>query len=407
MNESDDPKQPPPPRDDSGALGAQLEVVEENLRFVLGPTDGIAFEIDAEGRYLGIWTRSEELLIVPRERALGRTMTEVLGPQAAAPFMERLQRTLSTGQHDHFEYTLEVAGGVRWFSADAVRSPQRPTVIFLMRDITQRKILEQRMLLADRLAAMGTLAAGVAHEVNNPLSYITSNLNFIKDGLLAIQSALRATGDAPDIPQAKRTLEDCADALADAQEGTTRLRQLVGDLKTFARGRDESMGSVDVRRALEASLSIALREIRFRATLVKHLEDVPPVRGNEAHLGQVFLNLLLNAAQAIPEGAPEKNRVEVRLYSQEGQIVVEIQDTGAGIPPEMQERVFDPFFSTKPTGAGTGLGLSTSHGIITGMGGDISVESTMGQGTRFRVRLPAASPLAAQPPSGQTDPTTR
>jgi two-component system NtrC family sensor kinase len=112
------------------------------------------------------------------------------------------------------------------------------------------------------------------------------------------------------------------------------------------------------------------------------------VRGSEARLGQVFLNLLINAAQAIPEGTPDKNRVEVRLRHEDGVVVAEIQDTGTGIPPEIRGRIFEPFFSTKPRGVGTGLGLSICHDIITRLGGDISVESTVGQGTCFRVLLP-------------------
>jgi signal transduction histidine kinase len=156
---------------------------------------------------------------------------------------------------------------------------------------------------------------------------------------------------------------------------------------------------VDVRRALEAALGITVRQFSHRARLVTQMEEVPAVSGNEARLEQVFLNLLLNASQAIPEGAPEQHRVQVRLLTDQDHVVVEIQDTGAGMPEDMLRHIFDPFFSTKPVGAGTGLGLSISHGIITSMGGDIFVESTLGQGTCFRVRLPTL------PSSEQANPT--
>ncbi len=378
-----------PPRSTAGSLGTRLEDAEARLDFVIALTDGIVFELDAEGRYLGIWTRSEDLLAVPREVALGRTIAEVFGPQAAQPFIERIHRTLETGQQDRFEYSLKVATGLRWFSAEAMRVTQRRTVVFLIRDITQTKLLEQRLIQADRLTAMGTLAAGVAHEVNNPLSYVSSNLNFISEGVESLRYLLKGPVGTADLVQMTQTVTECLEALDEAQEGATRIQRLAGNLKTFARGHDQSQERVDVRRALEKSLNLAMRELSRRANLVTQLEQVPAVSGSEARLEQVFLNLLVNAAQAIPEGAPEANLVEVRLFPEPRHVVVEIRDTGAGMPEEMLKRVFDPFFSTKPVGAGAGLGLSISHGIITSMGGEIRAESTVGRGTCFRVRLPA------------------
>ncbi len=408
MPETRDPRGSTPEPEVSDSLGPQLEAATARLRFVLGLTDGMVFELDADGRYVGIWTGAQELLVVPRELALGRTMAEVLGPQAAAPFMERLQRTLSTRQPERFEYSLEVAGKLRWFTAEAVLNADKATVIFLVRDITQQKLMEQRLIQADRLTAMGTLASGVAHEVNNPLSYITSNLNFISEGVETLRQALREPGREAELPQLTRNLDECLEALGEALEGTVRIQRVASNLKTFARGHDTSDGRADVRRALEASLGIVTREVNFRARLNQRLEPVPEVRGSEARLEQVFLNLLLNAIQAIPEGAPEQHEVGVHLYAAQGQVVVEIRDTGAGMPAEMLGRVFDPFFSTRPVGTGTGLGLSISHGIITGMGGDISVESSQSRGTCFRIRLPAipetkeASAPAPAPPGHPT-----
>ncbi|WP_224248572.1 sensor histidine kinase [Hyalangium gracile] len=373
------------PGDD--ALVVQLEVAEARLRIVLGLTDGVVFEFDAEGRYVGIWTQSDLLLTLPREQALGRTLMEVHGPQVGAFFMERLRQTLETGQPLRFEYSLEVAGGHRWFSAESMRVPHRTTVAFLVRDITQHKAMEQRLIQADRLAALGTLAAGVAHEVNNPLSYVSSNLNFISENLTAVKRAMSGVDGPLDVTFVERLLGECAEALAEAREGTTRIRHVVGDLKTFAQVETEE-GLADVKRALESSLSLVTPELRHRARINRHLEDVPPVRGNESRLGQVFLNLLINAAQAIDSGAPERNQVDVHLRGEGRWVVIEIQDTGHGIPPDLLKLIFDPFFSTRPVGIGTGLGLSICHGIVTALGGEISVESTVGRGTCFRVRLP-------------------
>jgi two-component system NtrC family sensor kinase len=379
----------PAPEAPEESLGIQLEFAEERLRIVLGLTEGIVFELDGEGRYVGIWTRSHELLSMPRDMALGRTLVEVHGPQVGGFLLERVRQAMSTRQPVRFEYSLEVAGGHRWFSAESMVVPHRPTVAFLVRDITQHKAMEQRLIQADRLAALGTLAAGVAHEVNNPLSYVSSNLHFIAESLSAVRNALRGGGGAPELAQAEHLLMECADALSEAKEGTARILHVVGDLRTFARGQDTDDGYADVKRAIESSLSLVMPELRQRALLNKQLDDVPPARGNETRLGQVFLNLMINAIQAIEEGAPEKNQVDIHLREEGPWIVCEMQDSGHGIPPDLLKLIFDPFFSTKPAGVGTGLGLSICHGIVTSMGGEISVESTVGRGTCFRIKLPS------------------
>ncbi|MFY0571109.1 sensor histidine kinase [Archangium lansingense] len=366
-----------------------LDPVEELLRVVLGLTDCLVFEFDAEGRYLAAWTSSDSLLAAPREAFLGRRISEVMDPATAALTLESIQRVLTRGQPDRFEYSLELEGGRRWFSADAMLVPQRPGVAFMVRDITRQKTLELSLLQADRLAALGTLAAGVAHEVNNPLGYIASNLNFIEEEMAEVRQALAGT---PGTEGLALTLEECSEALAEVRQGTTRIHNVVGDLKTFARGEDICSGEerADVRRALEMSINMAMPELRHRARMVLQAEEVPPVRGSESRLGQVFLNLLLNAAQSIPEGAPGKNTVEAHVRAEEHNVVIEIRDTGQGIPPENLKRIFEPFFTTRPAGVGTGLGLAICHSIVIAMRGEMSVESTVGKGTCFRVRLPTA-----------------
>jgi two-component system cell cycle sensor histidine kinase/response regulator CckA len=177
--------------------------------------------------------------------------------------------------------------------------------------------------------------------------------------------------------------------LAEARQGAERVRDIVRSLKTFARPELEARGPVDVLAALEASIAMVSHEIRCRAVLHKKVHPgLPSVFGNSAALGQVFLNLLLNAVQALPDDDPAGNEIVVVLGHEEGRVLVEVRDTGAGIAPDVVGRIFEPFFTTKPVGRGTGLGLAICHGIVTAHGGTISVDSQLGKGSCFRVRLP-------------------
>ena len=252
-----------------------------------------------------------------------------------------------------------------------VRLEGEPSIMLVARDVSERNVLQQRLLLADRMASVGTLAAGVAHEINNPLAYVMANLDFAREAL---------GGD-----------ERAREALDDASEGVRRVAQIVRDLKLFSRPDAEREGAVDLREVLRTSIKMSMNEIRHRARLVEELDAVPHVWANEARLGQVFLNLLINAAQAIPEGHAGEDKITVRLRASGEDVVVEVQDTGAGMSAEVRQRIFDPFFTTKPVGIGTGLGLSICHGIVSAAGGTIVVETEPGRGSIFRVTLPAST----------------
>jgi PAS domain S-box-containing protein len=248
-------------------------------------------------------------------------------------------------------------------------------------DITERKLLQERVAFAERMASLGTLAAGVAHEINNPLTYVLLNLALLERNVTSLATSL---------PVETRT--KLTNMVEQARYGCDRVSAVVRDLQTLTRVRDEGESDVDLGVVLERCFEIAAHQLRHRATLVKDLAPVPPIRGNEHRVGQLFLNLIVNAAQAIPEGAADTNSVRVSTAPHpDGRVRIEIADTGVGIPGDVIKRIFDPFFTTNPVGEGSGIGLSICRSIVTSLGGEISVESASGHGTLVRVLLPATA----------------
>jgi PAS domain S-box-containing protein len=262
--------------------------------------------------------------------------------------------------------------------------------VVVFRDVSEERRLRERIELADRMASLGILAAGVAHEINNPLTYVVSNASVAAAELDRVNRSLERLPTRQD-PELRRVLKDVGQWLEEIEEGAERIKRIVKDLAVFARP-DASSDHGDVVGALEWAARVSEPQLLQRARVVKELRQVPHVTAADARLGQVFLNLLLNAAQAIPEGNPTENSV-VLSTSREGSdwVVVRVRDTGSGMSPEIARRIFEPFFTTKPIGAGMGLGLSICHGIVASVGGTLSVESVPGRGSTFTVRLPIAA----------------
>jgi signal transduction histidine kinase len=222
----------------------------------------------------------------------------------------------------------------------------------------------------------------VGHELNNPLSFIVSNLHFVDSEVRELHVS----------PEERERLAEVNQAISEALQGTDRMSRIIQDLRTFSRAKPRQSTQVDLSPVLELAASMAGGQIRHRARLVKDYTGPLWVLGDETQLGQVFLNLLVNAAHAIPEGQADQHEIRITARRDaEGPLVVAVSDTGTGIPPEVLPRIFEPFFTTKPVGAGTGLGLSLCHTYVKAMGGDIRVRSTPGQGTTFEVLLPPAS----------------
>jgi PAS domain S-box-containing protein len=363
---------------------AELELLDrerEGRAVFDGALDAMVI-FDQDGRIRDANPATSRLTGAPRTALLERGIDD-LAPGTQARF-----RAGAIGE-------AEVRGEgdrVRIVELTGVRQilPDRHLVV--LRDVTERKHLDARLALADRMISVGTLAAGVAHELNNPLAYVSANLAFLAEQVSRLAELVASRGanldvlaDLGDLPA------QLQDAVRDARTGCERMRVIVRDLKTFSRADEERGGTVDLGEMLASCVNMAWNEIRPRARLEKDLAPVPPVRGNEARLGQVFLNLLVNAAQAIPEGHPESNAIRLAARrGTDGRVVVEVSDSGTGIRPEHLSRIFDPFFTTKPPGVGTGLGLAICHSIVSALGGEIAVASTSPAGTTIRVSLPVA-----------------
>jgi PAS domain S-box-containing protein len=332
------------------------------------------------------WNRSAQ-------RMFGWTKAEVLGKTPAAVLRQR-------GQDGIEVMRLALARDGRWQSEFTVQRKDDKELFCevlvmplhnaegqdiggaaLHRDITERRQLEARLQIAGRMASIGTLAAGVAHEINNPLAFMAANLVVLTEMLEELDGAASPA-----------VLAEFRAILSETQQGANRIRDIVRDLKGASSvGAESQEAAIDVNAALELALRMADHHVRQRARVIKKLGEPPFVSGQASKLGQVFLNLLINAAQAIPESMEARKEITVTTGTDfQSRAFIEISDTGAGIDPNVLPRIFDPFFTTKQVGGGTGLGLAICHGILTAMGGEITVKSVLGEGTTFRICLPAS-----------------
>jgi PAS domain S-box-containing protein len=272
-------------------------------------------------------------------------------------------------------------------------------------DITERKRLQAGLAQADRLSSMGMLAAGVAHEINNPLAYVLASIDTVSQDLPRLVGAGGALTDPA-------MLENLVACVQSALEGLHRIKRISQSLGTFSRVERVELERLDLNLAIGAAVTMAHNEVKYRARLVEEFGQLPAVLASDGKLSQVFLNLILNAAHAIGEGQVDDNRILLRTWADGDDVFAEVADTGHGIPPENLERIFEPFFTTKQIGAGSGLGLAISKNIVTEFGGDIRVESEVGKGARFIVRLPASRAKPERPPdvavpARPTDPPVR
>ena len=267
----------------------------------------------------------------------------------------------------------------------------------ILGDAERRRLLG-RLEEAERFAALGRLAASVGHEINNPLAYVSMNLD-----LVAIQVNRYLTevvGAAQELADVKVMLKEC-------RAGVDRIRDIVKDLQRLSRKPEVTRETFSLNTLVDESLAMARNHVQHRATVHKEYADLPMIFGDRSALGQVLLNLILNAAQSLPDGRAEANHITLRTLVEDGVVVIEVRDTGPGIPAEVMPHIFDPFFSTKPVGEATGLGLTVSYRIVADHGGRIDVSSAEGKGSAFRVLLPMAAPALPVPlPNAKPEPDT-
>ncbi len=375
------------------AREAELFAASQRMSLLIENVGAAIIEFDVDGRVRYVNGIAARLAGMDPEALVGRELGELATVDVAEEAIGKIRLAVEGGTPTLEERPAEVGGVRRIFQARLYPqidpTGELATAVLIARDVTEQRRAEAQLLLADRMVSMGTMAAGVAHEINNPLTYILGNISYSVQQLRELREAL---------PAHDATFEDLEVALRDAASGAERVAAIVRDLRLFSRLEDDPPGAVDLGPVLASVVRMLRNEIEHRAILELDVADAPAVAGTDARLGQVFTNLLVNALQALPDRSPNENLIRLSLRTEgpdADRVVVEVSDNGPGIPPESRQRIFDPFFTTKPAGLGTGLGLSICHGIVTSLGGVIEVDDSAlgargGSGATFRVKLPRA-----------------
>jgi PAS domain S-box-containing protein len=371
-------------------LESQVREAQARTRQLMEYSGDAVFLLDDQGRVKEVNPVAERLLGLSRERLVGTAFEQLAPENEREPLRRALAELRGRGTVRLAEQGLRPAVGGRVafdISASLQVAGAERLLLVVGHDLTEKRRLEQQTLQNDRLASMGALAAGIAHEINNPTSYVLSNLSFLREWRDELERELKARGEPP--PRLVEMLSEAKEVIAESLDGARRIRDIVRDMRFFSHTAGEDLAPVDIHACLDFVLRMAHNALKHAAEVRKeYAEGLPPLLGSEGRLSQVFLNLVVNAAQAMrPEGS-RRHVLGVRT-SREGEWVrIDISDTGHGIPPEILPRIFDPFFTTKAAGAGSGLGLSISLSLIQKMGGDLRVRSEQGVGTTFTLLLP-------------------
>ncbi len=400
---------------DQRELEAKVFHAKQEIEAVFDSITDPTFVVDRDLRIVRANRALARLLRKPFREIRGGTCRELLAGLGGDYRRSPLRQVFQTGQpaQDEFQDPRGALYRVHFFPI--FKRGHVGSVVGRYQNVTAERALEHRLLQSEKMAGIGQLAAGVAHEINNPVGFILSNLNrmgeyaeaFARVEAAARELAAAATAGDQDPVAAWRAyqelcrqtdfgflVQDAGAIVAECREGAERIRKIVLDLKTFSHSNNQEWEYADLNRGLESTINIAWNELKYRCEVVRDLGELPRVLCRPQQLNQVFLNLLINAAQAIPE----RGVVTVRTRAAGDRVTVAVTDSGTGIAPEHLGRIFEPFYTTKPVGKGTGLGLHLALGIVRSHQGEIRVESQPGMGSTFTVSLPVLPPGAGGTP---------
>lgn len=371
---------------------AQRASAEALLRAIANSSPDSIFAKDRDGRWIFANAAALQIARKPAEEVLGKTDAEIMGDAgAASPLVTNDREVMEAGTARSFEEDIPGPTGTRLFLSTKapLRDPDGHVVGIagVAKDVTELRKLQDQLAVTSRLAAMGTLVAGVSHEVNNPLAGVLAGTGIATEEVKEARRLLDESSPASGAEVARR-LDEALASLADAQSGSQRIAQIVKDLSLFARPNPQR-ARMRIAQVADQAMRWLPVSVGTAATIRVEDRGAPDVMASFGQIGQVLVNLVTNAAKAMPRG--RKGEIVVRLGpGGSGMARLEVIDNGVGMAPNVIERIFDPFFTTRSAGEGTGLGLPIIHSIVTAHGGTIAVESEVGKGSTFRVELPAA-----------------
>ncbi len=404
------------------ATRAALQAIEDRARYLYDRSPVICFILDSQGTIIDCNERALRALSQHSSDVVGRPLWDLCEEEGgdrlrgcllslsreetASPALTSDHNSAASRLASHhnsgasrFEIEVRLRTGPKMedvldasalLSAMWAKDGTPIEVHALLTDVSEVRRLERRMAQADRLASVGQLAAGVAHEINNPAAFVMANLGHLQARLPLLKRLVPLLPDADADGALRELLDDLPDLCDQSLQGMRRIRDIVRDLQIFARPADEPPEPVDLSALCDTVANMAWPQVRRHARLEKSYGEVPPIHGHLGKLSQVLMNLMINGAQAIPEGQQARNKIVIATGTRDDGAIISVTDTGAGIPQAVIGRIFDPFFTTKPPGKGTGLGLSVSYEIIQAHGGRMEVQSQVGVGTTFTVWLPTS-----------------
>ena len=402
---------------------AAAQESRDQLQALLTAVPEYIFSLDRTGKIMFV----NRTMVTPIESMLGESIQQFFPHEYRDLTTRAISAAFTNGQPSTFESVATLGDVKRWFLCQFVpvkREGETTSVLLLSRDVTERRQMEMQLLATERLAAVGTLAAGVAHEINTPVQFVSDSVEFLRESsaeLFTVLDKLLALHRANEDPLLRSKLatdaETCIEqsdleylveniprAIDRSLDGLKRVAEIVRSLKAFSHLDQKEMTDAQLDHVIDTALTLAANEYKYVAEIVRDYAELPTVRCHVGGISQVILNILINAAHAIGEkikDKPELGRITISTRDEGDNVLIRISDTGAGVPEHIRPKIFAPFFTTKPVGKGTGQGLAISWTIITqDHHGELWFESEEGSGTTFHIRIPKnLEHLSAEPPA--------